>query len=119
MASADRDGKKWRARWRTPSGSTVARRGFPTKRDAMRYTTEQEAWRGGHAYADDTRLKVADAWARYRAEVPKRPTTMARDQAVMKVWWLPPLGERRLRSLEPATVRTVVTAMADKLRPPP
>jgi integrase len=106
---------RWVARWRTPDGQS-RKRAFRLKAEAEQFLTTVEADKMAGSYLDTSTLKVtlAEWWARYDVEVPRRATTAARDRAVMGKWWLPALGARRLASITPADVRRVMDAMTDK-----
>jgi integrase len=119
MASIDKRANGWKARWRTPLGESRSKT-FKRKADAEAYLTRIESAKLSGAYVDTSteRVTLADWWERYCVEVSsRRATTAARDQAVMKKWWLPSLGDRRLATITPAHVRSVVTVMIDKLQP--
>lgn len=120
MASVEKraDGR-WRARWREHAGGPQRARHFDRKIDAERYLDRirGDLVRGTYTDPNAGRLTLADWWDRYRREVPKRPTTAARDAAVMRQWWLPTLGGVRLADLSPSAVRVVVDRMATELAP--
>jgi integrase len=118
MASITKVPGGYRARWRTPDGRSRSKN-FARKVDAERHLTAVEHTKLTGSYLDASAANVTlDVWwQRYQAETPKRPTTAARDKAVMTRWWLHYLGSRRIGSITPADVRAVVDAMSLKLAP--
>ena len=119
MASIDKRANGWKARWRTPLGESRSKT-FKRKADAEAHLTKVESAKlvGGYIDTSTERVTLADWWQRYCIDVTsRRATTVARDEAVMRRWWLSSLGNRRLAMITPAQVRSIVTAMTDKLQP--
>ena len=120
MASIDKRANGWKARWRTPLGESRSKT-FKRKADAEDTSDEKSKSGKWWAAISTHRLSaftLADWWQRYCIDVTsRRATTVARDEAVMRRWWLSSLGNRRLAMITPAQVRSIVTAMTDKLQP--
>jgi integrase len=116
MASIDKTTKGWRARWRTPLGQSRSKT-FKRKADAETHLTKVESAKlsGGYIDTSTARVTLADWWERYTDTTSRRATTAARDEAVMRKWWLPSLADRRLATITPAHVRSIVIDMIDKL----
>jgi integrase len=108
-----RDSGNWVARYRDPNGK-ACKKTFRLKAEAEAFLVTVEASKLSGNYLPENKVTLAEWWARYENEVPRRATTAARDRVVMGHWWLPALGRRALRSLTPADVRRVVSVMADK-----
>ena len=102
----------WRARYRTPEGGSRMRT-FKRREGAVRFLNETRSAIDRGTFVDPKagRVTVARWWELYRVQVPKRPTTAARDLAVMRRWWLPALGNVQVAKLTPVAVRGVVTSM--------
>ena len=108
-----RDSGNWVARYRDPHGK-ACKKTFRLKAEAEAFLVTVEASKLSGNYLPENKVTLAEWWARYESEVPRRATTAACDRVVMGHWWLPALGRRALRSLTPADVRRVVSAMADR-----
>lgn len=52
MAYAERRGKLWRARWRSPDGTLESKLGFRSRKDAEKYGRDQEAAIRSNTYID-------------------------------------------------------------------
>ena len=106
---------RWRARGRDPEG-VQKKQTFRLKAEAEEWLTQLEHAKLAGTYLDPARgrLTLAEWWEEYSQDVPKRPTTVARDRAVMSRWWLRALGPKRLRDITPADVKRTVRAMVDK-----
>jgi hypothetical protein len=52
MAGAEKYGKFWRARWRSPDGTKEAKGGFATQKAALKYGQAQEAAITGGTYVN-------------------------------------------------------------------
>src|SRR5262249_48058983 len=58
--------------------------------------------------------EVADRWLATK----DTPSTLARDRSVLKVWWRPRLGNRRIGSITREDLQAVVNAMTNAGREP-
>jgi integrase len=105
----------YQVRWKTPSRGT-RKKNFTMKRDADAYAATVETAKSTDRYIDPSlgRIVLEAWWEQYDATVFRRATTVARDRTVMKTWWLPALGPRRLGSITPLDVQHVVNAMLAK-----
>lgn len=124
MASIDKrhiaDGAaRYDVRYRTATGS-VRTRTFRTRRDAERFaaTVETDKLRG--TWIDPRRAsrpfaEIADEWL--TSNPMKRPTSMARDESIVRVHILPALGERRIGQITQRDVRHLVVAWSAELAP--
>lgn len=84
---------------------------FATKTEAGRFlaTVETDLARGTYLDPRAGRVTLSDSAAEWLASDPsKRATTRARDEYVLRVHFLPALGERPLVSLTPLDVRRAV-----------
>jgi integrase len=119
MAHVEKRGpNRWRARYRAPDGRERSRT-FTRRVDAERFlaTVEVDKARGSWTDPQAARLTFAEWVERYEATTHKRPTTSARDRAVLRRWLLPRLGPVRLGAITPELVGQVVDRMRADLAP--
>lgn len=112
MASINKRGPSWQATVRGPDGRE-ATKSFRRKVDAEGWASTKEAEKARGAWMNPRLgLTPFDEWVeQYMREADKRPTTMARDRAVIRRWLLPTFGSRRIGSITPQDVKRFVEAM--------
>lgn len=111
MAHVEKRGPgRWRARYRGPDGQERSRT-FGRKSDAEHFLTSIEHSKLQGAYLDPSGARVTFAsWATQWLALPgKRPSAWARDESVVRVHLLPPLGRRPLGTITPGDVQALVT----------
>ena len=114
MATVKKRGSKWQATVRDPNGREVTKT-FPKRIQADLWAKDRDAdklrgtWVNPRAGRETFRQWVK----RYIKDgaVHKRPTTLARDNAVLNHWFVPSLGTRAIGSVTPHDVRNIVKAM--------
>jgi integrase len=119
MASIDRRGDRWRARWREHPGANPRSRTFDRKVDAQRFLAEVSAdlLRGTYVDPSAGRITLADYASQWVASQPWRPSTRERTEAGLRRI-LPVLGHRPLRTIRPSDVQAFVGGLsADGLAP--
>ncbi len=118
--SVKRRGKNWQATVRGPDGREVTKT-FPKKAQADQWETRMKNHRLRGSWVDPRAgaIKLSDWVALYTERAShRRPTTVARDNAVLDHWVVPTLGNRALSSISPSDVRSLVSSMEDaKLAP--
>ncbi|MGI8807923.1 MAG: tyrosine-type recombinase/integrase [Acidimicrobiales bacterium] len=114
MAHVEKRGPgRWRARYRDPVGIERSKT-FDRRIDAERWLTSVEHAKLSGAYVDPTagRITFGD-WAMHWLDGPgKRPSAWARDESIIRVHLLPPLGNRALGTINPGDVQGLVTTWA-------
>ena len=113
MASIDRYGSQWRARWRTPDGKSRSRV-FKRKLDAERWLTSVEHNKLTGGYVDPAAGKVtfrsyAEEW---RARQVWRPST-AENTAAQLARVFPVIGDRPLAQLRTSELQAMVRKLSD------
>ena len=123
MASVDRyptgEGTRWRARWRTPDGSSRSRI-FARKLDAERFLIQLEQSKLLGAYVDPAagRVLLQDYGERWRAnQVQHRPATRTKVESDLRKHIYPSLGARALNSIARSDVQAWVTELTATLAP--
>ena len=124
MASVDKrriaDGAaRYDVRYRTATGS-VRTRTFRTRRDAERFAATVEADKLRGTWIDPRRAsrpftETAEEWL--TSNPMKRPTSMARDESIVRVHIIPALGDRSIGQITQRDVRHLVVAWSTKLAP--
>jgi integrase len=115
---------KYRARWRTPDGSSRSRT-FGRRADAARWLTEVESsmLTGGYVERSAGAITVqvwAERWIqtrRGRDGAPLRPRTRALYEQLLRTHIVPELGAVKLHDLTPAIVRTWHAGLAGSTAP--
>jgi integrase len=111
MATADRSGKGWRARWKAPDGSIPAfpsKSGFRTKREAIAYGEDQEAAIRAALYIDPKLLEttVEEWWNRwFPIQDHFRPNTVETYRQNYNKHIKPRWGGVRMCSVLPITIQ--------------
>jgi hypothetical protein len=113
MASIDRYGTQWRARWRTPSGKSRSKV-FRRKLDAERFLTNVEHNKLTGGYVDPQAGKVtfksdATEWAGRQVW---RPST-AENTAAQLARVFPVIGDRPLAQLHTSELQAMVRKLSD------
>jgi len=103
----DPEGKE---RWRT----------FATKREAVDFEAQERNARNRGMWVDHRRAKglfadVAAEWL--RSNPAKRPSAMVRDEGIIRVHLLPPIGGRAVGAITPDDVQGLVNAWSREARP--
>ena len=97
--------KSWRACWYVPGRKTPEKlSGFPTRKAALAYATEQEveARRAGHARTDASQKLFRDWAAEWYSGLDLEPSTMDNYKSILENHLLPQWGDTRLRDLQNA-----------------
>ena len=118
MASIDKVGTGWRARWRTPEGESRSKT-FPRKVDAERWLTHTEHTKLSGTYADPTAGKVAfgdyaGAWVSNQVW---RPSTTVRIENIVGNHLDPRFGKMAMASITPSHVQTMVKSLSETMSP--
>ena len=120
MASIDKRANGWKARWRTPLGESRSKT-FKREADAEDTSDEVRIGQIGRRLYRHIDLS-ASPWPTGGSAIASTshhdgPRQSRATTAVIRRWWLSSLGDRRLATITPAQVRSIVTAMTDKLQP--
>jgi integrase len=113
MASVDRYGDRWRARWRTPDGKSRSKV-FKRKLDADRFLTSVEHNKLTGGYVDPSAGKVtfksyATDWA--SRQVWRPASTAIYSQSFQRVY--PTIGDRPLAQLRTSELQALVRKLSD------
>lgn len=106
-------------RLRDPEGKPY-KRTFPTKRKAEAFEAAERTDRSRGAWVDPRLSSMTfEAWSTdwLGSNPAKRSTAWARDESVIRLHLVPPLGDRPLGSITPRDVQALVSAWA-KVRAP-
>jgi integrase len=120
MASIDkRPNGKWRARWREYPGGPQKTKHFTRKIDAEQFLDGIRGDLARGVYVDPAGGKVtfreyAEAWR--QAQVHREGTAKSAEQQ-LRLHVYPVLGDRRLYSIRPSDVQTLVRQLSDRLAP--
>jgi integrase len=106
-------------RLRTLDGSSY-KRTFHTRREAEVFEARERADRSRGTWIDPRRAEttfaeVANEWL--TSNPAKRPSTFVRDEVIVRVHLVPALGQRRLGTITPADVQTLVKVWTKRLKP--
>jgi hypothetical protein len=106
-------------RLRDPEGRAY-KRTFRTKRDAQAFAAAQRTDRVRGAWIDPrkaatTFAELAPRWL--TGNPAKRPTSLERDEAIIRLHLLPELGSRAVGSITPADVQRVVNGWVQRYAP--
>lgn len=112
-------GAVYDVRLRTLDGRPY-KRSFRTRRAAEVFEAREIADRSRGAWIDPRRAEttfaaVANEWL--TSNPAKRPSAFARDEGIVRVHLLPALGARRLGTIMPADVQTLVQVWTKSLKP--
>ena len=101
MAYAEKRGKKWRARWRSPSGALEQQGGFESSEAALTYARDQEAAIRTNTYVDAKagQITLTDWVNQWYPAQDLEPTTLANYRYAIEVHILPEFGDRQLKSI--------------------
>jgi integrase len=118
MASIDKVGTGWRARWRTPEGESRSRT-FAKKVDAERWLTHTEHSKLSGAYTDPTAGKVtfakyANDWVSMQVW---RPSTTVHIEAIIANHLEPHFGTLAMTSITSSRVQALVKALSPTMAP--
>lgn len=118
MASIDKRGATWRARWRSPDGKSRSQ-SFARKIDAERHLISVEHSKLAGGYVDPAEGKVtfrdyAEAW---RACQPHRPGTAASVETNLRRHAYPAFGDRAIGSIRRSEVQPWVKGLSATLAP--
>jgi integrase len=108
LASAEKRGGLWRARWLRPDGSKDGESGFESKKAALEYARDQESDIRKGSWVDPRLAKtMLGAWVNiwYPAQ-DLEPSTLENYKYYIEVHILPMFSEREMRSLTPEEVAT-------------
>ncbi|HLJ07113.1 MAG TPA: site-specific integrase, partial [Acidimicrobiia bacterium] len=106
-------------RLRDPDGRAY-KRAFRTKREAEAFEASQRTDRVRGAWIDPRKAATtfAELAARWLAGNPaKRPTSLERDEAIIRLHLLPELGPRAVGSITPADVQRVINGWVQRYAP--
>jgi integrase len=118
MASVDKVGTGWRARWRTPEGESRSKT-FAKKVDAERWLTHTEHTKLRGTHTDPTAGKVtfgdyAGAWVSNQVW---RPSTTVRVETIVTTHLEPRFGKMAMASITPSHVQTMVKSLSETMAP--
>jgi len=113
MASVDKRGSGWRARWREHPGANPRSRTFDRKVDAERFliSVQADLLRGTYVDPAAGRMTLAQFAEQWASVQPWRPSTRERTEAGLRRI-LPALGDRSLRSIRPSDVQAFVGGLS-------
>jgi hypothetical protein len=108
----------WRARWRTPEGESRSRT-FAKKVQAEQWLTHTEHSKFRGAYTDPSAGKVTfSAFAKeWVANQVWRPSTTARNEAIIANHLTPRFGSLGMASITPSRVQTMVKELSTTMAP--
>jgi integrase len=112
-------GSVYDVRLRTPDGRQY-KRTFRTRSEAETFMAREQADKSRGDWTDprSAALKFADWAAEWlRSDPSKRPSSLARDESVLRNHLLPPLGERPLGAITPREVQGLVSAWSKRSAP--
>jgi integrase len=111
MASIERRGDRWRARWREYPGGPQRARHFDRKIDAQRFLVEVQHGLASGAYVDPTSKVTLDDYVKvHLARQPWRTATSQSATAAL-AHAQAKLGKRRLATLRKGDVQALVTGL--------
>jgi integrase len=118
VASVDKVPTGWRARWRTPEGSSRSHT-FARRVDAQRHLTaiESSKMTGGYVDASAGRTTLAEYAEAWRSVQVHLPSTVAQVETNLRRHVLPYLGARPLAAIRPTEVQAWVRGRSDVLAP--
>jgi integrase len=108
VAYAEKRGRIWRARWRSPDGTLESKPGFLTRKAAEDYARDQEAAIRASAYIDprDSRITLGDWVNQWYPSLDLELTTLANYKYLIEVHILPVFGDRSLSSITAEEIAT-------------
>lgn len=112
-------GPRYDVRLRTPVGRQY-KRSFRTRKEAETFEAREIAdqSRGGWIDPQRSSISVAEWAAEWEASNPaKRPSSLARDEVILRLHILPGLGPRPLAAITPVDVQRLVNTWAKKSAP--
>lgn len=106
-------GRRWRVRYRKPTGQQTDKRGFATKAAAIAYLHEVESSKSSGTYLDPARGKVtvtdlAKVWIDGKVNV--KESTRDRYQGIIATWITPTLGSVKVADLQHSDIQAWVNA---------
>src|SRR4051812_7016738 len=109
MASIERRGNGWRARYRDPDG-VRRQRTFPRKAEAQRFLDEVTASTVTGQYVDPRagRVTFRDYAEQWRADQMHRPSSAAHVETMLRRHAYPTLGDRPIASIKPSTIQGMI-----------
>ena len=112
-------GARYDVRLRTPDGQQY-KRTFRTRKEAETFYAVEVADRSRGGWIDPRRSAVTfGEWAAewFASDPGKRPSTLARDETILRLHLLPVFGRRPLGSLTQPEIQKIVSAWDRKLAP--
>ncbi len=118
MASINKVGSGWRARWRTPEGESRSRT-FAKKVDAERWLTHTEHTKLSGVYTDPSAGKVtfADYAQDWISNQVWRPSTTVHVEAIIANHLEPRFGTVAIASITPSQVQAMVKSLSATMAP--
>ena len=112
-------GRVYEVRLRGPDGREVSRT-FRTKREALDHEASQRLAKRRGTWVDPrggnmTLAELCSAWL--ESNPTKRQSTRARDESALRVHVLPTLGDRRIGSLTPGDIHSLVSEWSVRMSP--
>jgi len=113
LASVERSGSQWRARWRTPAGGSRSKN-FRRKIDAERHATNMEHTRLSGSYVDPSAGRItfksyAEAW---RASQVHRPSTSTQIETNLRRHVYPRIGSRPVGAIRSSEIQALVKELS-------
>jgi integrase len=118
MASVDRRGRSWRARWRTPDGKSRSKE-FTRKIDAQRFLASIEHSKSSGGYVDPSagRIPFRDYAEQWRAGQLHRGGTSTSVEQQLRLHVYPHIGDRPLSSIRTTEIQALVSRLSHVLAP--
>jgi integrase len=109
---------RWRARYRDPHGIERARH-FDTKREALRWSTEQERMVRRGEWIDPRAARITlDEYVSSWLQVQRwRPSTVEQRRSLLRCHVLPAFGSRPLGSVRTSEVQAFAVRLSERLAP--
>ena len=109
MASVERSGTRWRARWRTPSGDSRSK-SFKRKIDAQHHLTSVEHMKLSGAYVDPSagRITFKSYSEKWRAQQVHRPSTASQIETHLRRHVYPRIGSRPIGAIRSGEIQGLV-----------
>ncbi len=116
MASVDRRGDGWRARWRSPDGKSRSKQ-FARKIDAQRFlaSVEHSKQTGGYVDPAAGRVHFRDYAEEWRLAQPHRHGTGVAVEQHLRLHVYPIIGSRPIAGIRPSEIQAMVSTLSQTL----
>ena len=118
MASIDKRGTTWRARWRSPDGKSRSQ-AFARKIDAERHliSVEHSKLVGGYVDPAEGKMTFGDYAEAWRASQPHREQTAASTETYLRLHVYPYIGARPIGSIRRSEMQAWAKGLGATLAP--